>query len=191
LDVPWVGSLFKGEAQATEKPVGQRSPLLPGFACVTNVMLEDAHTGEILTLRQEVLMLKAISCQKEAELTKLKVLLGALKRDRDDYDHSLQELDAVQQNLCEQAAHTAELAPISDKLRAHIEQVHREAQDKDQHLAEADDELMDLRWQFEARRKELTYLHDRIGALDSSEATLEQRLKAMSEDAEESHRRVY
>jgi hypothetical protein len=77
------------------------SPILLEFDRVPHAMREEAYVVKILMLRDELLKLKAISRRKDDKLTKLKPLLGALNRGREDHHRTLQELYAVQENLHE------------------------------------------------------------------------------------------
>jgi hypothetical protein len=80
----WVASWFDGDAHAIEEPP-MRPPILPEFNHVLHVMREEAYAVKIIMLRDELLRLKASYCRKDAELTKLKPLLEAVKGEREDY----------------------------------------------------------------------------------------------------------
>jgi chromosome segregation ATPase len=116
----WVASWFEGEAHAI-KETPMRSPILPEFNHLPHAMRGEAYIVKILKLRDELLRLKAIYRRKDAELTKLKPLLGAFNREREDHRRTLQELYAVQENLREQTARTAELERINRQLWSHVE----------------------------------------------------------------------
>jgi predicted nuclease with TOPRIM domain len=84
----------------------------------------------------------------------------------------LEELSAVQQNLHKQTARTAELERINHQLCGNIERFQKEAQEKNQRLTKADDELMHFQQLFRMRGKELTRLQKRIIELCSNEGKL-------------------
>jgi chromosome segregation ATPase len=164
------------------------SPILPKFDRAPHAMREEAYDVKILMLRDELLKLKAISRRKDDELTKLKPLLGALNREREDHHRTLQELYAVQENFHEQIA---ELGRANRQHWAHLDRFHKEAQKKNQRLTKTGDELRCLRWVFEVRGEELTRLQDHIVELCSNKDKISHQLKEKSEDAEKSHRRFH
>jgi chromosome segregation ATPase len=154
-------------------------------------MPDEAYVVKILMLRDELLRLKAIYRRKDAELTKLKPLLGAFKREREDHHRTLQELYAVQDNLHEQTARTIELRHINRQLWSHVERFHTEAQEKNQLLTKTDNDLMHLQQLFRMRGKDITRLQKRIIELCSNEGKLKHQLKEKSEIAEKRRRRFY
>jgi hypothetical protein len=97
----WVASWFEGEAHAIKEPP-MCSFIRPEFNHLPHAMREEAYVVKILMLRDEFLRLKASYRRKDTELTKLKPLLGAFNREREDHHRTLQGLDAVQENLREQ-----------------------------------------------------------------------------------------
>jgi chromosome segregation ATPase len=165
--------------------------ILSEFDRVPPAMREEAYVFKIVMLRDKLLRLKKIYRRKDAELTELKSLVDAFNMEREDHYHTLQELDAVQKNLHEQTARTAELERINHQLWSHVERFHQAAQEENQCLTKADDDLMHLQRLIRMRDKELTGLQKRIVELCSNEDKLRHQLKEKSEDAEKSDHRFH
>jgi hypothetical protein len=104
--------------------------------------------------------------------SKLKPLLEALNREREDHHRTLQEFYAVQENLHEQTARTSELERANHHHWAHIERSHKEAQEENQRLTKAGDDLRRLQWMFQVRGEGPTRLQNRIVDLCSNEDKL-------------------